>query len=974
MCTNCPFRTFVPRCRGGVCTKAQTRITDHIQLRTQGSGPATMAHFSSRDRARDGSRASTPTGPSRTNGTGAGMRALDTRLKQPETFFDDATPVDNRRSASSQHDALRDSHDLSFADGTRDSVVDNMLLSLDQLPLSSFPAALYSNYDDDNLFFTDNSYPSPTAARHRGHTYTSSQSSDYDLHADETASRFPMHNPRGRRSNSSNNIPNAMSRRESLRGAWADPRHTTEHVTQAGHMRGGKKGSKSSAASSIDFGVGATGTHRLGFGRRSISFDHGNVGSRVVPAKTQPLLERNRPTYPGYHADYEAAPQPTIPAGPRRLQEPSSPVAYPSQPSYVAPQGPAPRRKNSVRSAASYRTLRKNKSHTESNMRLQAQEFVNAASLRDLPPIPTFQDPPAPSPTVATRKHTLVPLAPVTAPKEKPGFFRRVFGGGLPKAVPQLSNSSTNSNVSHSTVSPVSSAHRSTDLDSMQAQGRPRTTPHGSNHIASQLKSSQTRPPQTASSAQTKTQPLPQPTLAKKPSSFFRRRKKSVTEAPPQPALPQAFQNAQKTEDLQAQPSPGVSSLRKVMHPYLGDIASPIKQHHDARARTPDIDVRLEEEHHSGFSPGYKPHKDATVRSVGPESGDYEDTAIASRQEQLMAEHAASTASPKLKLKMKTHKPNKTATQEDTFLADSSSCNEERSGRATPSSEVGAFGDTDETPRPASSPTALEFPRPPNASSKGDGVETKSNELLRPSSGSVNARASSPSQSASEAEVEDDGWVLTRASPRKDQASNQKTSPGRSRRVWLEPTSSEERLADAEADDLNLPLEGTRSVPKPPSEKELPTSPPEIVPTPADGLARSAASLPTLQIETQDSEIMPAILEHRVRDPEPSPAERERAFRIFNGDDPSVQKGTAAAVLGDVTAAATRIRKAFMDLFDWTGLNVLAAMRHLCGKLVLRAETQQVDRILMSLSDRWCECNPNHGFKAIGKFRSHYPK
>ena len=336
-----------------------------------------------------------------------------------------------------------------------------------------------------------------------------------------------------------------------------------------------------------------------------------------------------------------------------------------------------------------------------------------------------------------------------------------------------------------------------------------------------------------------------------------------------------------------------------------------------------------------------------------------------------MAEHSASTASPKLKLKMKSHKPNKAATQEDTFLADSSSCNEDPSGRATPSSEVGAFGEADETPRAASVPTALDFPRPPNARSKSDGVETKSNELLGPSPGSANARASTPSQSASEVEMEDDGWILTAASPRKDQTSNRKTSPGRSRRVWLEPTSSEERLADGETDDLTLPLEGARSVPNPPSEKELPTSPPEIGPTPADGIARPAASLPTLQIETQDSEIMPAILEHRVQDPEPSHAERERALRIFSGDDPSVHKGTAAAVLGDVTAAATRIRKAFMDLFEWTGLNVLAAMRDLCGKLVLRAETQQVDRILMSLSDRWCECNPNHGFKAIGKCHPH---
>jgi Sec7-like guanine-nucleotide exchange factor len=56
-----------------------------------------------------------------------------------------------------------------------------------------------------------------------------------------------------------------------------------------------------------------------------------------------------------------------------------------------------------------------------------------------------------------------------------------------------------------------------------------------------------------------------------------------------------------------------------------------------------------------------------------------------------------------------------------------------------------------------------------------------------------------------------------------------------------------------------------------------------------------------------------------------------------------------------------------MDLFDWSGFSILAAMRDMCGKLVLKAETQQVDRILMSLSERWCECNPSHGFKQVGE-------
>ncbi|KAF1977033.1 hypothetical protein BU23DRAFT_318197 [Bimuria novae-zelandiae CBS 107.79] len=923
-----------------------------------------MAHFGNRDKARDDSRPPTPTGPSRTQGTSASMRALDTRLKQSESFLDDATPVDNRQSGGSQHNALRDSHDLSFADRTRDSVVDNMLLSLDSLnPLSSYPAALYSNFDDDSLFFTDNSYAPPKAARHRGHTYTSSQSSDYDLHADDSMSRFATHNSRGRRSNSSNTIPNAMSRRESLRGAWADPRHANEYVQQAGHMRGGVKGSKSSAASSVDFGKGAMGPQRVGLGRRSISFDHGNVGSRTLPVKPESILERSRPTYSGYHPDYEAAPQPTIPAGPRRVQEPQAPVIYPAQPSYAPPQVPVPRRKNSVRSAASYKTLRKNKSHQESNMRQQAQEFVNAASLRDLPPLPSYQDPPAPSPTVATRKHTLAPLAPVPAPKERPGFFRRVFGGGLPKSMPQLSSSSTNSNTTRRTESPPSTTNRPADIDSIYSQGRPRTTPHGSNHIASQLKSPPSRPPQTASSAQTNTQQTSQPTLAKKHSSFFRRRKKSVTEAPQQHVMPYQFQT-QKLEDLQPQQSPGISSLRKVMNPYLGDIgsSSPIKQHPDAQ-EAPEVD-KVDAERPNGFSPGYKPHKDATVRTVKPRSRNADTTSSSLRQEQLRAEHAFDTSSPKLKLKLKNRKPNATSSQEDTFLADSSSCNEDRSGRATPSGELGAFGGADGTPRPTGSPTAPEFPLPPNTGSKSDRSEQKNSKLLGPVTGSANALTSSSSHSTSEAEVEEDGWVITAPSHKEEQAPTRKRSTGRSRRVWLEPTSSEEGLAGVDVEDLTLPLEGARSS-QTPLEKELPTSPPETAPDSANDLAHSAASLPTVQVETQDSDVMPAIVEHRVRDAEPSDADRERAFRIFNGDDPSVQKGAAAAELGDIAATSTRIRKAFMELFDWTGFNILAAMRDLCGKIVLKAETQQVDRILMSLSERWCQCNPSHGFKAI---------
>jgi len=888
------------------------------------------------------------------------MRALDTRLKQTQTFFDDATPVDSRRSGEHERYALRDSHDLSFADGTRDSVVDNMLLSLDQLPaLSTYPAALYSNFDDVDFFLADNTYPPAKATRHRGHTYASSHSSDYDLHADDASSRYSTHQSRGRRSNSSNNIPNTMGRRESLRGMWSGSKQTngvSNDYQQTGHIRGGGKSSKGSVSSSVDFGHGGMGAHRLAVGRRSASFDHGNLSSRT--AKAESILERKRSNYTNYRPEYEAAPQPTIPAGPRRIQEPQSPVAFPPQPSYAPPQAPAPRRKNSVRSTASYKTLRKNKSHPEPNMRQQAQEFVNAHSLRDLPPIPTFQDPPAPSPTVATRKHTLIAPNPASAPKEKPGFFRRVFGSSLPKSMPQLSSSSSSSpSISRTHPPSVPSNHRPADVESVYSHGRPRTTPNGSNHIASQLKSAPARPPQTANSAQPQ-----QPTLTKKHSSFFRRRKKSVTETPQPPPMPVEFQPVPKPEALSPQ-SPGISSLRKVMNPYLGDMNSPVAKYYDAREFPTPTDEAPPNGRQNGFSPGYKPHKDATVRTVKPGSRGTDNSPPSSQEEQLKVEQVATTNSPKLKLKMKNHRANVANTQEDTFLADSSSGNEDRSGRVTPSD---TFVDADETPRPASSPTTYTFP-PNDVDNNITPSGPKTTGMLGSQPADVGDLTAS-SRSASEVELEDEGWILT--TPSKSAQVYTHKNASRSKRVWLEPTSSEERLAGDDGEDLSLPLEGASGplVPPKPSEKERPASAPEAPLASANGAAVNSSNVPTVQVEVENEDNMPAIIEHRIPDDEPTEADRERAFRIFNGDDPSVQKGQAAAILGDVTLASSRIRKAFMDLFQWSGFNVLAAMRDLCGKLVLKAETQQVDRILMSLSERWCECNPNHGFKALGKY------
>lgn len=831
-----------------------------------------------------------------------------------------------------------------------------MLLSLDQFStghLFSNPSPQYTNYGEDDSFLRDNSYR-PPGNRHRGHTYTSSRSSDYDIHPDDTA-RYTAHHSRARRSNSSNNIGAPISRKGSVRDVY-NGRPTAGpygQLPQAGHLRGGgKKSSKGSGSSSMDFGQsGILGNQRLGFGKRSASFDQ-SAGdrSRFAPVKVESVLDRGRVAYQNYPDDYDAAPEPTIPAGPRRAQEvPQSSPAYPPQPAYAPPQAPGPHRRGSIRSNTSFRTLRKNKNQADPTMRAQAQEFVNASTLRDLPSIPSFQDPPAPSPTVATRKPSTLfqSQAPpasqpqVATPREKPGFFRRVFGGGSSKSSPQQTNTSVTSQLESFTSS--NTQRGAPELDSIYSQARPRTTPNNNSHISTQIKSLP-KAPQTATSAHKESPAPAAPVLVKKPSSFFRRRKKSMSEHPPPPVMALDFTPPPKPV-LPAQPSPSVSSLRKVMNPYLSDSSRTGDKFYESQEQT-SADEGVSGERSRGFSPGYKPHKDATVRTVKPSSRGKEETPPSSRGEQLKISHTASADSPKLKLKLKHGKSVVSNAQEDTFLADSSSCNEDRSGRATPTVERS----TDPTPGQ------------PKVDGKSDckATDEQQSALLSPHN-QAKSRSGSMSQSASEAE--DEGWVLTESAQRV-QISDRKPSAG-SKRVWLDTTVSEDKLGDT-TDDLKLPLEGARSSQQS-LDKLSSTSPDATTPTTPNEVFHSATSLPIVQVESRESDTMPAIVEDPSMRTEPTDADRKRALQIYNGNDSSILKAQAAALLGDVTLSGTRIRKCFMDLFDWTGFTILAAMRDLCGKLVLKAETQQVDRILMSLSERWCECNSSHGFKAVGK-------
>ncbi|GKT82472.1 sec7 domain-containing protein [Colletotrichum tofieldiae] len=97
---------------------------------------------------------------------------------------------------------------------------------------------------------------------------------------------------------------------------------------------------------------------------------------------------------------------------------------------------------------------------------------------------------------------------------------------------------------------------------------------------------------------------------------------------------------------------------------------------------------------------------------------------------------------------------------------------------------------------------------------------------------------------------------------------------------------------------------------------------------------------------------------------DPTEDDRQKAQKIYDGNEDFIQKEKAAAWMGEEGPIRQRTLQAYMDLYDFTNKSILQSLRLICERLVFRAETQQVDRILVAFSKRWCDCNTNHGFKA----------
>ncbi|KAG1816135.1 uncharacterized protein BJ212DRAFT_1568725 [Suillus subaureus] len=85
---------------------------------------------------------------------------------------------------------------------------------------------------------------------------------------------------------------------------------------------------------------------------------------------------------------------------------------------------------------------------------------------------------------------------------------------------------------------------------------------------------------------------------------------------------------------------------------------------------------------------------------------------------------------------------------------------------------------------------------------------------------------------------------------------------------------------------------------------------------------------------------------------------KDLAAKCYTEDEDFLPKEKIAEWLGGHGQVNKTALHHYMNYFDFTGLRLDVAFRHLCAKLYLKAETQQVDRILEELSRRFWDCNP----------------
>lgn len=778
----------------------------------------------------------------------------------------------------------------------------------------------------DGLQFSTGSNPNPTPTHQNLHS--SSGSPGFAFPPNESSNQLSGHLPRGQRSHSASTFQSVLRRIDSVHGENESLDHTRANSYRTQRVvgvelgsRSGRKSGKSSGSSSVDLGqMAAPSRFQQSLGRRSASFDQGDrihIIHSVSSSTTQPQSLSGR-SQPNNYDDLEAAPTPTVPGGPRKDRS----LAFPQMNGQAAPQGPTPQRRNSNKSSKSYAGRKKKGDAVLWDTAVPPNGNAHVATRRgskQSPPMPGFIRPRNGSPARQYSEPLMAQRVNSTSHskdviKERPGFFRRVFGsskGQLP----------TTGDLHSSQLQPSNA--------SCGANSRERTTAlHGAPRWAITDDFSH---------------PLPdanQLPLAKKPSSFFRRRKKSVSENMPPSMFPLHVQTTAPPVTDSTQESP-VSSLRQVMNPYLDDPMRSNAQQFAGTTTTLQAKGSIEPIHKS-----YDAGNDASLNNPLRQARE----AMTSRRE---------TLTERVHLQPNNSTSSKPA--DNSFLHDDSS-NETRIPGAIYEAQFGRHDNTKLDQTPVSLSPSLTSNKE-NTRSRSKYKESPESSYIRsidsprsrnmPSTRNDKLPASPRAAHATPVKSGARDWLTPSLKPGKSQVSPP-SSPKGSDRVWLQPNHTDSTVRKLETP---VSAEG------------------EVSPVSDYHSASSVINPGKVNDDIHFPEPTAEDAAHKLGDDKdidrdlPTEADRAQAKQLYEGDESQVSNVTAAAWLGEPRPDRMRIRRAYVELFDWRDLNILAALRGLCGKLYLKGEAQQVDRVLDAFSNRWCACNPNHGFKATGMLK-----
>ncbi|MDI1484924.1 MAG: hypothetical protein OHK93_000058 [Ramalina farinacea] len=761
----------------------------------------------------------------------------------------------------------RISHDLNLTENPRHSVVDNMLLSL-----NPDQSTLFSSHSRPTFSSGSDASGLPRTS-HSRHVHSSSTNSDFTFPSESSPDQRSHQVGKGRRSNSSSNFPTTLQRIDSLHTserAIEGNRYKAAPYNQAGpsNSRKGhaKKTSKGSSSSSVDYGQTRIQSMLppAPLARRSASFDHGYSRRALHSASNSgnhPPLPKGF-SQPLFYNDFEAAPMPTVPAGPRRGD--MSP-AFPPSPK-LPPSPQIVQRRNSNKSSKS---LHINKSRGGAVQWDAPKPSANNSSFlgsrRGSKQIPSgFMRSRNVSPArngseSFSGKSGLSSQDVREAPKERHGFFRRVFSRG-PSAVEAQPSQPQQPARDGSNTNRLYKAPAMEDLSLTQKENVP-------------------------------------PPLAKKSSSFFRRRKKSITELTPMmPPNLRTDLGSAAGDGLSRSPT---SSLRKVMNPYLANASN-------ASHRKQSVAV----------------HNEATSQPrPSTDRSSHLDSMASGRLDWELPPPPVDTPGKKTLLRPRP--------MDESFLYDDSSASR------TPDSVEHARISREALARaPTSNPVISTVDGPPKSQ-----PEAPSNRDINLSS--VSGTAQKPTKATEKNNVPEQAKSVPSSTPQADSKSS---------RPWFKSSKSND------------------SVPK--AAKEAPKVIEIAETSPADEIFHSATS--TLHPLKDDEFKFPSsgldgVEETQPNDTDvgkPTDEDRRQAQLLFNGDESITLKSAAAAWLGEPGPDRARVRRAYMELYQWQNLNILAALRSLCGRLYLKAESQQVDRILDAFTARWWRCNPLNGFKA----------